>query len=280
MRPVALFGSIAAAMVLWLSTRMFLGDQLWVWKVSCLLGAWAPIWAAALILYVREVGDREDGWFMAWCVRAVGMHLTLVWMLGMSDWLRGPPHTPPQWNSDVGMPLVFLAFAPVLALSVAALQWTRSVAARVAAYAQARQAGALHLVVAAPSPYRDADTELRRGLLPSAPPSFAPVFAGAAGLVAMWAALSTSLSPGAVLVGTAVALSMASLRSARALAPSVCALVAVGGLLVTRAQHLDGAALVNRAMLWPVTALVGLVLYLGLLEGRLRLDRALRSASR
>jgi len=184
MRPVALFGSIAAAMVLWLSTRMFLGDQLWVWKVSCLLGAWAPIGAAALILYVREVGDREDGWFMAWCVRAVGMHLTLVWMLGMSDWLRGPPHTPPQWNSDVGMPLVFLAFAPVLALSVAALQWTRSVAARVSAYAQARQAGTLHLVVAAPSPYRDADTELRRAVPPSAPPSFAPVFAGAAGLVA------------------------------------------------------------------------------------------------
>jgi hypothetical protein len=273
MRPLVVFGSIAATMVLWLSTRMWLGDQLWVWKASCLLGVWAPIGAAAVFLYVRETAHREDGVFAAWCVRAIGMHWVLVWLVGMSDWLRGPPHTVPQWNSDAGMPLVFLAFFPVFALSVAALQWTRSVAARVAAFTHARQSGSLQLVEGASSPYRGAATELRREVPRAAPPSFAPVLAGAVGLGAMWAALSTSLSSGTVLVGTAVALSLASLRSARALAPSVFALFAVGGLLVTRAQHLDSLGLAHRAALWPVTALTGLALYLGIMEGRLRLAR-------
>lgn len=269
MRPLVVFGSIAAAMVLWLSTRMWLGSELWVWKVSCLLGAWAPIGAAAVFLYVRATGHREHGVLAAWCVRAIGMHWTLVWLVGMSDWLRGPPHTPPQWNSDAGMPLVFLAFAPVLALSVAALQWTLSVAARFAAFTRARQPGALAISDGAPTPYRDAATELRRAVPPSPPPSFAPVLAGAVGLGATWVALSTSVSSGAVLVGTAVALALASLRSARA--PSVFALFAVGGLLVTRAQHLDTLAMVNRAMLWPLAALTGLALYLCIMEGRLRL---------
>jgi hypothetical protein len=271
MRPLVVFGSIAATMVLWLSTRMWLGTELWVWKLSCVLGAWAPIGAAAVLLYVRETGHREDGVMAAWCVRAIGMHWILVWLLGMSDWLRGPPHTLARWNSDAGMPLVFLAFIPVLALSVAALQWTRSVAARVAAYAQARQAGSLRVADGAPSPYRDAATELRRALPPAAPPSFAPVLAGAVGLGATWAALSTSLPAGTVLVGTAAALVLASLRSARAVAPSALALCAVAGLLVTRSPHFDTQVIASRAALWPVASLTGLALYLCLMEGHLRL---------
>lgn len=274
MRPLVIFGSMAATMVLWLSTRMWLGDQLWVWKLSCVLGAWAPIGAAAVLLYVREAGHREDGVLAAWCVRALGMHWTLVWLVGMSDWLRGPPRTVPHWNSDAGMPLVFLAFIPVLALSVAALQWARSAAARVAAHAHG--AGSLRLVDGAPSPYRDAATELRRAVPPGAPPSFAPVLAGAVGLGATGAALSTSLSSGVVLVGTAAALSLASLRSARAVAPSVAALFAVGALLASRAPHFDTLLIANRALLGPATALAGLALYLGVLEGRLRLARAPR----
>jgi hypothetical protein len=208
-------------------------------------------------------------------VRAIGMHWILVWLVGMSDWLRGPPHAVAQWNSDAGMPIVFLAFAPVLALSVAALQWTRSVAARIAAHA--RQPGGLRVVDGPPAPYRDAATELRAAP-PPAPPSFAPVLAGAVGLGATWAALSTALPAGPVLVGTAAALGFASLRSARAVAPSVLALCAVGGLLVTRAQHLDTLVIVNRAMLWPVATLAGLALYLSLMEGHLRLARAARPA--
>jgi len=273
MRPVVIFGTIAATMVCWLSTRMWLGDVLTVWKVSCLLGAWAPIGAAAVFLYVREVGDNEHGVFAAWCVRAIGMHWTLVWLVGMSDWLRGPPHTPPAWNSDVGMPVVFLAFIPVFALSVAALQWTRSVAARFGEHLRARQAGALHVVDGARSPYRGAITELRRVVPPLAPAPFAPVLIGAVGLGATWVALSTSLSSATVLFGTAVALGLASLRTARAVEPSACALVAVGGLLVTRAQHFDTLVIVARGMLWPVAVLAGLALYLVLLEGRLFLTR-------
>ena len=276
MRPLVIFGSIAAAMVLWLSTRMWLGDQLWVWAVSCVLGAWAPIGAAAVLLYVRETGHREDGVLAAWCVRAIGMHWTLVWLVGISDWLRGPPHTAPQWNSDVGMPLVFLAFIPVLALSVAALQWTRSVAARIAVHANARQAGALRVLDAAPSPYRDAGTALARALPPGAPPTFAPVLAGAVGLGATFVARSTALSAGAVLVGTAVALAVTSLRSARAVAPSAFALFAVGGLLAARAPHLDPLAIAHRATLWPAIGLAGLGLYLACMEGHLRLARAAR----
>lgn len=274
MRPLVIFGTIAAAMVVWLSTRMWFGDVLWVWKASCLLGAWAPVGAAAVFLYVREVGDREDGVFAAWCVRAIGMHWTLVWLVGMSDWLRGPPHTPPAWNTDLGMPVVFLAFVPTFALSVAALQWTRSVAARFAEHLRLRQPGSLHVVDGARSPYRGAITELRRVLPSAPPPSFAPVLAGAVGLGATWVALSSTLPAMTVLLGTAVALCLASLRSARAVEPSVCALVAVGGLLATRAHAFRTVAVVDRGMLWPVTAMLGLALYLVLLEGHLFLVRA------
>jgi hypothetical protein len=42
-------------------------------------------------------------------------------MVGVSDWLRGPPNTPPAWNIDSGTPLVFLAFAPCFALCAAAV---------------------------------------------------------------------------------------------------------------------------------------------------------------
>ena len=225
MRPLVIFGSIAAAMVCWLSTRMWFGDQLWVWRVSCFLAAWAPLGAAAVFLYVKDHGHREHSAGAAWCVRAIGMHWTLVWLVGMSDWLRGPPHSLPAWNSDAGMPVVFLAFVPVFALSLAALQWTRSVVARFASF---RRGGDLKLVDGVPSPYRDASTELRRVVPAASPPSVAWSLALAAGAGAAWCAQLPALS------------------------------------------------LVNRAMLWPVTTLVGLALGAGLVEGRLRLARAQR----
>src|SRR5262245_59823242 len=105
-RPLTVFATLATLMVCWLMVRMWCGGFLPVWAVSCVLGAWAPILAAVVFWYVRAVGDREDSPAVAWLVRAIGMHFLLVWMLGVSDWLRGPPGHPSGWNSDIGAPVV------------------------------------------------------------------------------------------------------------------------------------------------------------------------------
>jgi uncharacterized protein with NAD-binding domain and iron-sulfur cluster len=129
-RPLLVLTLIAASMVAWFSVRMWAGDAPGVWRVSCILGAWAPLGAAAVFRYVRAVGDREDSVFAAWLVRAIGMHFTLAWLVGASDWLRGPPGSVHGWNSDLGAPLVFLSFAPVFAVCFGALAWIASVRAR------------------------------------------------------------------------------------------------------------------------------------------------------
>lgn len=130
MRPLTIFGSIATAMVAWLSTRMWCGDSLAVWRVSCVLGAWAPLGAAAVFHYIRVHGHREHTVLAAWLVRAIGMHCVLVWLVGISDWLRGPPQLVPVANADAVVPLVFVGFAPVFALSALLLHWALRVSAR------------------------------------------------------------------------------------------------------------------------------------------------------
>ena len=91
-RPLLVLTLIAASMVAWFTVRMWAGHLPEVWRVSCLLGAWAPLGAAAVFLYVRAVGDREDSVFAAWLVRAIGMHFTLAWLGGASSRAR------PTWS--------------------------------------------------------------------------------------------------------------------------------------------------------------------------------------
>jgi hypothetical protein len=129
-RPAIVFTAVAAVFVLWFVARMGFGADPRVWRTSCLLGAWAPVLGASLLLYVRAVGEREHSVGVAWLVRAIGMHCVLLWMVGVGDWLGGPPGSSTRWIADVGAPLVLLGFFPVFAMTFAALEWARSVARR------------------------------------------------------------------------------------------------------------------------------------------------------
>lgn len=130
-RPVFVFSTVAAVLVLWFIARMGFGSNRAVWQVSCLLGAWAPLLSAALFAYVRAVGDREHTVGVAWLVRAIGMHCVLLWMIGVGDWLAGFGTPERRWIADVAAPVVLLGFFPAFAASFAAVEWVRSVARRV-----------------------------------------------------------------------------------------------------------------------------------------------------
>ncbi|MFO0559326.1 MAG: hypothetical protein U0269_15020 [Polyangiales bacterium] len=130
-RPVYVFSTVAAVLVLWFIARMGFGSNRVVWQLSCLLGAWAPLLSAVLFAYVRAVGDREHTVGVAWLVRAIGMHCVLLWMIGVGDWLAGFATPERRWIADVAAPVVLLGFAPAFAVSFAAVEWVRSVARRV-----------------------------------------------------------------------------------------------------------------------------------------------------
>lgn len=153
MRPLAVLACLAAAMVGWLSVRMWAGDVDAVWRVSCVLGAWAPLGAAAVLRYVLAEGHRENNPAAAWVVRALGMHCVLLWLLGINDYLRGAPGTAPQWNADQGMPLVLLGFAPVLAASFVLLRWASGLPPRLARALTPRP-GVPTPAASVPLPYR------------------------------------------------------------------------------------------------------------------------------
>ncbi len=130
-RPAYVFTSIAAVLVLWFIIRMGFGSNLLVWRVSCLLGAWAPLIGALIFAYVRAVGDNEHSVGVAWLVRAIGMHCVLLWMIGVGDFLAGFATRDGRWIADVAAPLVLLGFAPVFLGCTAAVRWVQSVAKRV-----------------------------------------------------------------------------------------------------------------------------------------------------
>jgi hypothetical protein len=253
LRPLHVFSALAAAMVTWFATRVSHAHDPTVWAVSCALGGWAPVGAAVIARYVARVGHREDSVAAAWLVRALGVHCVLLWMVGASDWLRGPPHMPPAWNVDAGTPVVFLAFAPCFALSLAAL---RALAAAHRALVDARVTAAREASLAAHyrAPARPFAVAHR------GPLADGRALAGAVGAAGVFAAATSSLPPAALTLGTAAALGM--IPSARAVAPSVAALAALSALAVSR-----GGAL---AMRWPVALLAAGAVYVLVLRLRLR----------
>lgn len=153
-------------MVGWLSVRMWAGHIETIWRVSCVLGAWAPVGAAAVLLYVQAEDHRENNPAAAWIVRALGMHCVLLWLLGISDYLRGAPNLPPQWDADQGMPVVFAAFFPVLALSVATLRWALGLSRRLGPKVPGAPTGGARPV----GPYRSRLFSPRRAPRPAPPP--------------------------------------------------------------------------------------------------------------
>jgi hypothetical protein len=263
-RPLVVFAIAAGLMICWLSVRMWFGTRPEVWQASCLLGAWAPFAAAAAFLYVREVGDRESSVGAAWLVRALGMHFFLVWMLGLSDWLRGPPHSVPRWDTDLGGPLLLLSFLPVFGVWLGALSWLRSAARRVRGTVLGPAMpgeGARGAV-----PFRGltfvamAPTGVRAPL--------APLLIGGAGCAL---ALQSATVPYWLLGVGGLLLAPLSLRNHRALLPSLAALVALAAAVLSRHGAHDAATRVTLGVAWPWLALAGLVLYLAVLEGLLRL---------
>lgn len=265
-RPLWVLTLVAASMVGWFSLRMWAGDLPWVWRLSCLLGAWAPLGAAGMFLYVRAVGDREDTVFAAWLVRAIGMHFTLAWLVGASDWLRGPPGYTHGWNSDLGAPVVFLSFPPVFAACVGALTWVGSVRARLP-----REPASVEAAVPAASvPYRGVG-ELRVTRAATAFPR-AALLGSLAGVAAMWLAMAAPWSAPAVIAACAFGLGLAAQSGAGAVVPSVLSLVGVAAALQARQlAHGTAERSVDVAFAWPWVALAAVVAWLAVVELQLRL---------
>lgn len=238
---------LAAALVAWFMTRMWFGHDPAVWRVSTLLGGWAPVLAAALLTYLRREGHREGSVGAAWLARALGVHCALLWMVGASDWLRGPPHAPPAWNIDSGTPLVFLAFALCFALCA-------PLAHRLAELAGARARPPLRRVeVAAAWHYRAAPSRVGKGparmVLADTP--WAP---SAACALAFGGALAAPCSP--AVSALAAAGVMGAVSSRRTVLPAVAGLV----LLSARgAMALGGSDAL--AMRWPALLVASLWTY-------------------
>jgi hypothetical protein len=268
LRPLTVFTSIAVLMVCWLVVRMWYGELVLVWAASCAFGAWAPLLAAAVSSYVGAVGDREHSIAVAWLVRAVGMHLLLVWMLGVSDWLRGPPGHPSGWNSDTGAPLVLLLFVPTFALGLGATRWLGSVARRLVE-------PVMHPVMPVGV---HADAVPFRGVswaVAGVPAARSPVAVSLLGGGACVLACGTSAAPYWLLGACALLLAVLTGRNHRALGPSVAALAALAGVALSRVGTPDVRAAVGLAVAWPWLALGSVGCYLVALEALLRMRRTL-----
>ncbi len=268
-RPLVLLGTVATFLVTWFVIRMWVPEASGVWQVSCALGAWAPLGAAVIFRYIQLFGDREDGVLAAWLVRAIGMHCVLVWLIGISDWLRGPPGTPAAWNADAGMPLVFLAFFPAFGLSLALVRWLDAVAARLGD--DTPVIARSHVITSGGTPYRDASPRTEE--VPVRAPALAWAALLAVGLVAAGVSFSVSPSPLAVVGASAVALSLASNVGRRAVLPSVLALVAVTGVVLFRDADATFSLTLPRMMTWPCLVAAALGVYLAPLEIQFRLQR-------
>lgn len=258
--------TLATAMVAWFVVRMCAGASIDVWRVSCFLGACAPLASAAALLYIQRVGDREDSVLAAWLVRAIGMHFVLAWLLGVSDWLRGPPGVAPTLNADMVAPLVLASFFPVFGVGFVTFRWLVSVTARLAA---ARPPATRTVDLEAHRvPYRGA-LRLRVTESVAGFPT-ALVAACALGAASVCFALVAPWSVTAILCATAVTLGATSTLGAPAVLPSVASLICVAGALLTRqlSTHTGSYPL---ACAWPWVALAGLGVYLSTLEAALRL---------
>jgi hypothetical protein len=257
-------------MVVWLSVRMWFGGERSVWMTSCLLGAWAPLGAAAFFLYIRAIADREDSVLVAWLVRALGMHCVLVWMLGFSDWMSGPPGQSPRWNSDIGAPIAMVLFVPTFAISYFALGWLKTLAHRLVQ----------PIMRPAMPNERDGEVAPFRGLFlvnGGAPVTRTPLAPFAIAAVGFGTVLTTPTMPYWILPAAAIALAIGTIRNHRALAPSVVTLGALALMLVARHEMHDAVSIVAHGVQWPWLALIALGFYLVALEGMVRATR-LRAA--
>lgn len=246
-RPLLVLTPLATALVAWFMTRTWFGHDPAVWRVSALLGGWAPVLAAALVTYLRREGHREDSVGAAWLARALGVHCVLLWMVGVSDWLRGPPGAPPAWNIDSGTPLVFLAFVPCFALcaTVAHHLVTLATARRAPTFRPVVDPAATHYRV---PPARSGEGAARHVLAdaPWIPPAACAVILGGALVAPVSPAVSAVLAAGLFgAVGTR-----------QTLVPALVALTAL-----TARGALTGDDVDTLAMRWPALLVAAVGVY-------------------
>lgn len=263
MRPLFVLMGVATSMVAWFIVRMWGSGTYEVWRASCLLGAWAPLVSAAAFLYIQRVGDREHGVAAAWLVRAIGMHFVLAWLLGVSDWLRGPPGSVTMRNVDLVAPLALAAFFPVFGVGFTAFRWLLSVRRRLASRAVPTRVVERDAV---PVPYRGAGP--LRATVEARRSPVAAVVSALLGAGAVALASSVPWSTPWVLGVSGVALGFVAPLGAQAMAPSVVSLVCVAATLVSRRALSLGH--IPSAGVWPWVALAGVGVYLCAIEARLR----------
>ncbi|MFO0624741.1 MAG: hypothetical protein U0325_03925 [Polyangiales bacterium] len=175
------------------------------------------------------------------------MHCALLWMVGASDWLRGPPHAPPAWYIDSGTPLVFLAFALCFALCAPLVH-------RLAKLARARARPPLRRVgVAAAWHYRAAPSRVGKGPARMVLAD-TPWASTAACALAFGGALVAPFSPAVSALAAAGILGAVSLR--RTVAPAVAGLVL---LSVRGVMALGGSDALS--MRWPALLVASLCTY-------------------
>ncbi|MBL8681532.1 MAG: hypothetical protein JNK05_20365 [Myxococcales bacterium] len=265
-RPFIVLSLVATTLVAWFVVRMGFGAEPLVWRTSCLLGAWAPVFSAIMLAYVRSVSDREHSVSVAWLVRAIGMHCVLLWMCGIGDWLGGPPGGDRRWIADAGAPLVLLGFVPVFAVTFTAVEWLRSVSRRIPhAFVRPAMPGERSSAVA----FRG--VELVRETVRIAPNPSAAYVIGATSIGASWLLPEHSI---AICGLTAAALALACVKNSRALLPSVLSLIGAS-LVAGSARVVHGAeSLFHALAAAPWTALAAIVALLFPLEFVLRARQA------
>lgn len=270
LRPFVVLSFVAATLVAWFVVRMGVGSDPTIWRISCLLGAWAPVLSAVLFVYVRAISERESSVAVAWLVRAIGMHCVLLWMIGVGDWIGGPPGSDRRWIADAGAPLVLLGFIPIFAVTFGAVEWLRSVSIRIP-----------HVFERPAMPHERASIAAFRGIamvresVRIAPSPSAAYAIGAASIAAAWSLPEHSIAVSGV---SALALALACVKNARALVPAVLALAASAGAAAS-ARVVHGAETLWSALAsTPWVALAAIVALLAPLELSLR-ARAARAAA-
>jgi hypothetical protein len=257
MRPLHVLTGVAASLVTWFSIRMWCGGMYDVWRGSVLLGAWSPLLAASLYLYVRDVGEREHTVFAAWLARAIGMHCVLAWLIGMFDIVHGPPGTRGSMIADVIAPFALVAFVPVFGLFATVLRWAQSLRTRL------------------PEPTRTTRREVTsvtvayRGVLPVAlvderlpAHTWLTMMAGAVFLVT--AMVSTTATATTAL--SSLGLGFMSAFGKRMMLPSAAILACVAGCVSVQVTH----SLFTAACVTPWVLLAGTATFLATAELRLR----------